>query len=116
MNLGYLFVLQCVVLSVSKPSPGDEAWDTMSTTAQSLTDFEAASLTGQRIFRKSVSQLGSLTVKYTLMTLNSPDCDSSLNDDFPVRVQLRDVSPGMSGPGRWLEPSTDMRIMPTNPG
>ena len=36
----------------------------------------------------------SLTVSYTLVTVNSPDCEPSLADDYPVVVQHRRVSPG----------------------
>ena len=31
------------------------------------------------------------TVDYTLTTVNSPDCESSLVDNFPVRVQYRTI-------------------------
>ena len=33
-------------------------------------------------------------VAYTLITANSPDCENSLVDNFPVRVQYRTVSDG----------------------
>ena len=36
----------------------------------------------------------SLAVSYTLVTVNSPDCEPSLADDYPVLVQHRRVSPG----------------------
>ena len=32
------------------------------------------------------------TVEYTLITANSPDCEPSLVDKFPVRVQYRTIS------------------------
>ena len=32
-------------------------------------------------------------VEYTLMTANSPDCEPSLVDNFPVRVQYRLITP-----------------------
>ena len=35
--------------------------------------------------------------KYTLITANSPDCDSSLVDNFPVRVQYRTIGAGSGG-------------------
>ena len=31
------------------------------------------------------------TVEYTLITANSPDCDPSLIDNFPLRVQYRTI-------------------------
>ena len=31
---------------------------------------------------------------YTLITVNSPDCEPSLIDDFPIRVQYRMISNG----------------------
>ena len=34
------------------------------------------------------------TVQYTLMTANSPDCEPSLVDDYPVRVQYRKLVSG----------------------
>ena len=33
-----------------------------------------------------------LIVEYTLVMANSPDCEPSLSDDFPVRVQYRTIS------------------------
>lgn len=32
-----------------------------------------------------------ITIEYTLVTANSPDCESSLSDSFPIRVQYRKV-------------------------
>ena len=37
------------------------------------------------------------TVDYALITANSPDCEPSLVDNFPVRVQYRTISDGDGG-------------------
>ena len=44
------------------------------------------------------------TFKYTLITANSPDCEPSLVDNFPVRVQYRTIS-GSDGRGvsEWMD-------------
>ena len=38
-----------------------------------------------------------LTVQYTLIIANSPDCEPSLIDNFPVRVQYRTIVTGGDG-------------------
>ena len=38
-----------------------------------------------------------LTVQYTLIVANSPDCEPSLVDNFPVRVQYRTIVTGGDG-------------------
>ena len=42
-------------------------------------------------------QTTSLTVEYTLIIANSPDCELSLVDNFPVRVQYRTIMTGGDG-------------------
>ena len=37
------------------------------------------------------------TVEYTLVTANSPDCERSLVDEFPVRLQYRTIISGGDG-------------------
>ena len=40
------------------------------------------------------------TVQYTLVTANSPDCEPSLVDDYPVRVQYKTLVSGDGGRGQ----------------
>ena len=49
------------------------------------------------------------TVEYTLITVNSPDCEPSLVDSFPVRVQYRTISDGdgelsNTSVSEWMDP------------
>ena len=43
------------------------------------------------------TQTNRLTVEYTLIIANSPDCEPSLVDNFPVRVQYRTIMTGGDG-------------------
>ena len=58
-------------------------------------------------------------VEYTLVTANSPDCEFSLVDDFPVRVQYRlirqrsETSNGVdSQPSEWMDPLCTPSVTP----
>ena len=42
-------------------------------------------------------QTTGLTVQYTLIIANSPDCEPSLVDNFPVRIQYRTIMTGGDG-------------------
>jgi hypothetical protein len=42
-------------------------------------------------------QTTGFTVEYTLIIANSPDCERSLVDSFPVRVQYRTIMTGGDG-------------------
>jgi hypothetical protein len=42
-------------------------------------------------------QTTGFTVEYTLIIANSPDCERSLVDNFPVRVQYRTIITGDDG-------------------
>ena len=46
-----------------------------------------------------------LTVQYTLVIANSPDCEPSLVDNFPVRVQYRTIMTGGDGErvSQWMD-------------
>ena len=102
MNSIDLFVLQCILFSISQPSPY-EARNTISATS-SLSEGSQTS----RVFRRTASSQpqppssDGFTVEYTLITVNSPDCESSPVDKFPVRVQYRDASPDGT-PGEWRD-------------
>ena len=41
-------------------------------------------------------------LKYALITANSPDCEPSLVDNFPVGVQYRTIS-GSDGVSEWMD-------------
>ena len=41
------------------------------------------------------------TVEYTLIIANSPDCEPSLVDNYPVRVQYREIIGGDGG--QWMD-------------
>ena len=96
MNLNYLFVLQCGLFSFVQSSPHDARSSVSAGTASSSSGASRK----QRLFRRNVPPRLS-TIEYTLMTLNSPDCESSLADNFPVRVQYRELSPDRT-PGKWM--------------
>ena len=105
MSSVYLFVLQCILFSFSQPSPY-EARDTISATS-SLSEGSQT----PRVFRRTASSAqpqppasDGFNVEYTLITVNSPDCESTPIDKFPVRVQYRDTSPGIT-PGEWRDPA-----------
>ena len=109
MKLLYLFVFQLVLFSLSQPSLC-EARNTLSVTAS---EVSAASRreTSSIVRRNAPSRPppsesdmdeGFIAVDYTLMTANSPDCESSLVDNFPVRVQYRRASPGQA-PSAWMD-------------
>ena len=42
-------------------------------------------------------QTTGFTVQYTMTIANSPDCEASLVDNFPVRVQYRTIVAGGDG-------------------
>ena len=46
-----------------------------------------------------------LTVQYTMIVANSPDCEPSLVDNFPVRVQYRTIMTGGDGESvsQWMD-------------
>ena len=50
-------------------------------------------------------QTTGLTVQYTLITANSPDCEPSLVDNFPVQVQYRTIITGGDGESvsQWMD-------------
>ena len=50
-------------------------------------------------------QTTGLTVQYTLIIANSPDCELSLVDNFPVRVQYRTIIIGGDGESvsQWMD-------------
>ena len=62
-----------------------------------LTDRRSASRTALQRATRSIppplNTTGGLRVEYTLVTANSPDCDPSLIDNFPVRLQYRLIRP-----------------------
>ena len=62
-----------------------------------LTDRRSASRTALQRATRSIppplNTTGGLRVEYTLITANSPDCDPSLADNFPVRLQYRLIRP-----------------------
>jgi hypothetical protein len=47
--------------------------------------------------RQQTPQTTGFTVEYTLIVANSPDCERSLVDNFPVRVQYRTIITGGDG-------------------
>ena len=65
--------------------------------------------------RPPTAQTIGLTVQYTLIIANSPDCEPSLVDNFPVIVQYRTIITGGDGGknnsiSQWMDsPSPDVR-------
>ena len=55
-------------------------------------------------------QTTGLTVQYTLIIANSPDCEPSLVDNFPVQVQYRMIMTG--GNGESVSQGMDSPMMP----
>ena len=57
-------------------------------------------------------QTTGLTVQYTLIIANSPDCQPSLVDNFPVRVQYRTILTGGDGErvSEWMDSPTSPRM------
>ena len=55
-------------------------------------------------------QTTGLTVQYTLITANSPDCEPSLVDNFPVQVQYRTIMTGgdVERIGQWMNSPSRM--------
>ena len=53
-------------------------------------------------------------VEYTLITANSPDCELSLVDNFPVRVQYRTTigNGGEGGLSEWMDSPCTLAVMP----
>ena len=49
---------------------------------------------------RSVADATAFTIEYTLITANSPDCEPSLINDYPVRVQYRTIIGGGDGRGQ----------------
>ena len=49
---------------------------------------------------RSVADETAFTIEYTLITANSPDCEPSLIDKFPVRVQHRTIISDDDGGGQ----------------
>ena len=76
MRLG-IFILVLLLLKIVFPCEATEKQ------SQDLNDgaYHHANMTG-------------FIVTYTLITVNSPDCEPSLIDDFPIRVQYRMISNG----------------------
>ena len=60
-------------------------------------------------------QTTGLTVQYTLTLANSPDCELSLVDNFPVRVQYRTIVTGGDG-GQNNSGVSEWRDSPNMPG
>ena len=83
MKLLFLFILQSV--SLLHLQPLCEAKTLPSRTVRAIPPQQSA--TDTRGF----------SVEYTLITANSPDCEPSLVDNFPVRVQYRKTRPGNGG-------------------
>ena len=64
------------------------------------------------------SNMTGFTVEYTLITANSPDCEPSLIDNFPVRVQYRtiigsgDGGQSNNGVNEWMDSPNTPGIYP----
>ena len=83
MKLLFLFILQSVSLLHLQPLYE----------AKTLTSRTARDIPPQR---SATDMTRGFSVEYTLITANSPDCEPSLVDNFPVRVQYRKTRPGNS--------------------
>lgn len=107
MNLSILLILHLLILSLYTSARAESHFD--GKIRRSHQDYRLVfdSQSKQaKVNRRSVDVGGSplptsdheeggnsrLIVEYTLVMANSPDCEPSLSDDFPVRVQYRTIS------------------------
>lgn len=82
------FLLQLVLLLSPNLQLPREAAETL------FQDRAGSSRTARNIQAPLQSNTTGFTVEYTLITANSPDCEPSLVNNFPVRVQYRAIIGG----------------------